>query len=76
MDSLEPWQAEKIIERLQPSLAYLNRLRRRMESRGFPPRAGFIAWCQTPNGRSMTSTSSCITARADQASGGRGSEIT
>jgi hypothetical protein len=36
MDSLEPWQAEKIMERLQPSLAYLNRLQRRMESRGFP----------------------------------------
>jgi hypothetical protein len=37
MDSLEPWQAERIMERLQPSLAYLNRLRRRMERRGFPP---------------------------------------
>jgi hypothetical protein len=37
MDSLEPWQAERIMERLQPSLAYLNRLKRRMENRGFPP---------------------------------------
>jgi len=34
---LQPWQARKIREALQPALGYLTRLQRRMEVTGFPP---------------------------------------
>ena len=35
--SLQPWQARKIRETLQPALGYLTRLKHRMEATGFPP---------------------------------------
>ena len=34
---LKPWQAEAIRRSLQPKIAYLHRLLRRMETKGFPP---------------------------------------
>jgi hypothetical protein len=34
--SLERWQAERLRDAIRPKLAYVRRLRRRMERRGFP----------------------------------------
>ena len=36
-NKLNPWQARKMIEKLQPALGYLSRMQRRMELTGFPP---------------------------------------
>ena len=36
-DMLRPWQAERMLEVLRPTLGYLSRLQRRMEKVGFLP---------------------------------------
>jgi len=36
-NDLKHWQASRVNDSLRPTLAYLGRLKRRMEKRGFPP---------------------------------------